>query len=92
MRSRFSAFAVGDTAYLRKTWHPDTRPEDLQLDPGQRWTFLEILGKTGGGLLENEGTVEFRARYRQERQAGSMHENSRFVREDGQWIYVAPVS
>ncbi|RSN29664.1 hypothetical protein DL990_26175 [Amycolatopsis sp. WAC 01416] len=92
MRSRFSAFAVGDTAYLTKTWHPKTRPEDLELDPGQRWTFLEILGKTGGGLLENEGTVEFRAHYRQDRRPGSMHENSRFVRVDGQWIYVAPVS
>lgn len=91
MRSRFSAFAAGDTAYLLKTWHPDTRPEDLQLDPGQRWTFLEILGKTGGGLLENEGTVEFRAHYRQDRRADSMHENSRFVREAGQWSYVAPM-
>ncbi|HET6287654.1 MAG TPA: YchJ family metal-binding protein [Amycolatopsis sp.] len=90
MRSRFSAFSVGDTAYLTKTWHPKTRPAGLALDPGQRWTFLEILGKTGGGLLENEGTVEFRAHYRQDRRPGSMHENSRFVRVDGQWIYVAP--
>lgn len=91
MRSRFSAFAVGDTEYLTKTWHPKTRPTDLELDPGQRWTYLEILGKTGGGLLENEGTVEFRAHYRQDRQPGSMHENSHFVRVDGQWSYVAPV-
>ncbi len=92
MRSRFSAFAVGDTDYLTKTWHPKTRPADLELDPGQRWTFLEILGKTGGGLLEAEGTVEFRAHYRQDRRPGSMHENSAFVRVDGQWSYVAPVS
>ncbi|WP_145926723.1 YchJ family protein [Amycolatopsis orientalis] len=91
MRSRFSAFAVGDTVYLTKTWDPETRPADLELDPDQRWTFLEILGKTGGGLLENEGTVEFRAHYRQGRRADSMHENSRFARVDGQWIYVAPV-
>ncbi len=91
MRSRFSAFAVGDTEYLTKTWHPKARPAQLELDPGQRWTFLEILGKTGGGLLENEGTVEFRAHYRQDRQPSSMHENSRFVRVDGQWSYVAPV-
>ncbi|HEX8496958.1 MAG TPA: YchJ family metal-binding protein, partial [Actinomycetales bacterium] len=26
MRSRFSAFAVGDAAYLGATWHPSTRP------------------------------------------------------------------
>ncbi len=92
MRSRFSAFAVGDTAYLLKTWHPDTRPGDLELDPVQRWTYLEILGKTGGGLLQNEGTVEFRAHYRHAGLADSLHEDSRFVREDGQWVYVAPAS
>jgi uncharacterized protein YchJ len=26
MRSRYSAFAVGDPAYLLATWHPTTRP------------------------------------------------------------------
>lgn len=26
MRSRYSAFAVGDEAYLLRSWHPTTRP------------------------------------------------------------------
>ena len=26
MRSRYSAFAVGDAAYLLRTWHPSDRP------------------------------------------------------------------
>jgi len=88
MRSRFSAFAVGDTAYLLRTWHPNTRPKRLRLDAGQEWTRLEILGRTGGGLLQAEGTVEFRAHYRYQGETGSLHENSRFRREGGQWQYV----
>jgi SEC-C motif-containing protein len=32
MRSRYTAFARGDAAYLRVTWHPSTRPAELALD------------------------------------------------------------
>ena len=33
MRSRFSAFGVGDEAYLLRTWHPSTRPPLIDFDP-----------------------------------------------------------
>ncbi|MFD0265708.1 YchJ family protein [Streptomyces sp. NPDC127106] len=92
MRSRFSAFAVGDTAYLMRSWHPDTRPGRLDLDPEQRWVRLEILGVERGGMFETEGSVEFRAHYREGGHAGSLHENSAFAREDGAWVYVGPLS
>ncbi|MBB4682967.1 YchJ family protein [Amycolatopsis jiangsuensis] len=88
MRSRYSAFAVGDAGYLVTTWHPRTRPKRLRLDPAQEWTRLDVLGHTGGSLLENEGTVEFRAHYRYRGQEDSLHENSRFVREAGRWLYL----
>jgi SEC-C motif domain protein len=61
MRSRYSAFAVGDDAYLSRSWHSSTRPPELRTDRSQRWTGLEILGRSGGGLLDREGSVEFRA-------------------------------
>ena len=92
MRSRFSAFAVGDPGYLLATWHSGTRPRHVDLDPRIRWTALEVLATTGGGLLEAEGTVEFRAHSVVDRAAGTQHENSRFVREDGQWRYLDGVS
>ncbi|GAA2523951.1 YchJ family protein [Pilimelia columellifera] len=88
MRSRYSAFAVGDVAYLRRTWHPRTRPRNLDLDPGQRWSGLEIVGGAGGGLFDTDATVEFRARYRDDAGRGELRENSRFVRLDGQWRYL----
>lgn len=91
MRSRYAAFAVGDTGYLLATWHPSTRPRRLRLDPAERWTGLDVLGGTGGGLLETAGTVEFRAHHTHGGRAGVLHENSRFVREDGRWSYVGPV-
>ncbi|MTE14498.1 YchJ family protein [Nocardia aurantiaca] len=88
MRSRFSAFAVRDEAYLLRSWDPETRPADVVFDPELRWDRLEILGATGGGLFHVEGTVEFRAHYRAHGAAGALHENSRFRRDHGAWVYV----
>ena len=88
MRSRYSAFAVAEPEYLLRTWHPDTRPTSLRLDPRQRWTRLDILATSGGGLFETAGTVEFRATYRVDGTAGALHEHSRFVRVDGHWHYL----
>jgi len=47
MRSRFAAYAVGETDYVFRTWHPRTRPDDLTPDPGLTWTRLEVLDATG---------------------------------------------
>lgn len=60
MRSRYSAFAVGDEPYLLRSWHPSTRPALLELDPDQRWLRLEILATEGGSAFHSEGSVEFR--------------------------------
>ena len=92
MRSRYSAFVVGDAAYLLATWHPATRPAALDLDDDVRWTGLDVLATTGGSLLAAEGTVEFRAHYVRGREPGSQHENSRFLRDDGRWRYLDGVS
>ena len=59
MRSRYTAFTVLDAEYLLRTWHPDIRPSALDLEDRRRWTGLEILGTTGGGMLHTTGTVEF---------------------------------
>jgi SEC-C motif-containing protein len=89
MRSRYSAFAVGDRDYLLKTWHPYTRPRALDLDPDQHW--YRLLGRTDGGLLDRTGTVEFCAHYRLNGDAGRQRENSRFLREGARWLYLDAV-
>jgi SEC-C motif-containing protein len=90
MRSRYTAFALGDADYLRRSWHPDTRPADVTADPQVRWVGLDVLESTGGGLFDREGVVEFRARYRDPGGPGELHERSRFVRHDGSWMYHGP--
>lgn len=91
MRSRYSAYVVGDTDYLLRTWHSTTRPKTLDL-ARTRWTGLDVLATTGGGLLHQEGTVHFRAHYVEGRQQGAQDENSRFLREDGLWVYLDALS
>ena len=91
MRSRYSAFAVGDAAYLLATWNPRTRPRTLDLDPAVRWTGLEVL-RAHGGMLDTEGVVKFRASYVADRKPGSQHERSRFVRQGGRWLYADGVA
>jgi SEC-C motif-containing protein len=84
MRSRYSAFVKLNEPYLLRTWHPSTRPAELKLDPGMRWSGLEILETTGGSAFHPTGTVTFRASF----EGGSLHERSRFERADGAWVYV----
>lgn len=88
MRSRYSAFVVDEVPYLLRTWHPRTRPSTLHLDEAQEWRRLDIVESTRGGLLDTEGTVEFRAFYRVEGAPGVQHERSRFVRDGRVWLYV----
>lgn len=92
MRSRYSAFAVGDAGYLLDTWHPRTRPRSLDLDPAVRWVGLEVVASDGGSVLEADGTVEFVARYVRDHVPGAQHERSRFTRVDGRWCYVDGVA
>jgi SEC-C motif-containing protein len=87
MRSRFSAFALGLDGYLLTSWHPATRPAELDLDPDLTWRRLQIVDTVAGGPEDATGVVEFRASYRGPDGAGLLHERSRFERVDGRWVY-----
>jgi SEC-C motif domain protein len=87
MRSRYTAFVTGDVDYLLRTWHPETRPASLELDPALAWTGLQILRTVRGAESDRAGTVEFRATYREGGQDRAQQEKSTFVREDGRWVY-----
>jgi SEC-C motif-containing protein len=89
MRSRYCAFALGRAGYLLDTWHPSTRPDQLELDDRIRWTRLEILGSVQGGPFDATGVVEFRAHYRRADAREQLHERSVFTRHDGRWFYVS---
>jgi SEC-C motif domain protein len=90
MRSRYAAFVVGDAEYLLATWHPSTRPADLDLDDDVTWRRLDVLATRAGGPLDRTGVVDFVAHHRSTatRERGSLHEVSSFVREGRHWYYV----
>lgn len=98
MRSRFSAFATGDVAYLLHSWHPDTRPETLELDDTLRWYRLDILDTVAGSFPDSTGVVEFAAYWKRkpgqdpvpegEPRNGMQQERSRFARHDRRWVYI----
>lgn len=82
MRARYSAFALGDEAFVRRTWHPDHCPPDLNLDDGTRYLGLKVHAA-------QDDEVEFTVRLRAPGQGpGSFRERSRFTRLGGVWVYV----
>ena len=101
MRSRYSAYTLGNEAYLRATWHPSTLPEGPIVDQneGLRWLGLQVKSalrlrqrKANLSELPDSDTVEFVARYKIGGRAHRLHEVSRFVRETeggvARWFYL----
>ena len=92
MRSRYTAFAVRDLEHLLRSWHPSTAParEELAASLAEevRWLRLEILGTEAGGPFDDVGVVEFSAISKGPDGRSVQHERSRFVREDGTWLYL----
>lgn len=88
MRSRYTAYVLLNEPYLKATWHASTRPAALDLDaePQFRWIGLTIKRHEVQG--EDRATVAFVARYKIGGRAFRLSETSRFVREDGRWLYV----
>jgi len=87
MRSRYSAYVLDLTGYLRDTWHASTRPAVIESNPpGLKWLGLEVRRHTLQDA--NHASVEFVARSKLGGRAQRLHESSRFVREDGRWYYV----
>ena len=81
MRSRYSAFALGDVEHLLRTHPPggdglqsaSERRRSLQeACRAVRWLQLEILATEAGGVNDLEGTVTFRAHYSRRRAGGAV--------------------
>lgn len=88
MRSRYVAYALGLEPYLLATWHASTRPDSLDFDKDPPLNWIGLTVKRHELQNENQAIVEFIARYKIGGRAYRLHETSRFVREDVQWLYV----
>ena len=93
MRSRYTAYTLGNQQYLLETWHTDTRPTELDLAGANvKWVGLEVIDTKEGGEQDETGEVEFVARCKVNGKAEKLQERSRFVRESEKWVYVDAVT
>jgi len=92
MRSRYTAFALGDIDYIVKTVHPDHR-DDVDREAAEKWSSdadwqgLEIVKTGGGGPDDDTGFVEFIARYTMDGSDSEHHEHAQFSKKDGVWFF-----
>jgi SEC-C motif domain protein len=88
MRSRYSAYVLLREDYLLATWHASTRPAELGLarEVPAKWIGLDVRRHEQAD--DQHAIVEFVARYKINGRAHRLHEVSRFVSEDGRWLYV----
>jgi len=92
MRSRYAAYVERNIDYLSATHDPDTL---ASFNPKQAarwsreatWEGLEVVSTEGGQVEDEEGVVEFIARYRMDNQSVTHHERSHFRKIDGSWYY-----
>ncbi len=93
MRSRYTAYAIQNIDYLAATHDPETienmdREDTEKWAQEAEWEGLEIIETEAGGPEDDEGVVEFVARYSSQGQSVAHHERSTFRRIDGKWFYV----
>jgi SEC-C motif domain protein len=92
MRSRYTAFTQANGPYLIETHHSETcknvdEKEIVDWAKSVEWERLEILKKTQGLENDVEGTVEFKAYFKERNRLTFIHENSLFKIENGVWKY-----
>ncbi len=95
MRSRYAAYALGLADYIMDTTHPSNpsyshqrkkwRKSLLAFAHSHQFVGLTILEFVDGNPC---ATVTFRAHLQQGDQDTSFTEQSRFVKENGKWLYL----
>lgn len=92
MRSRYTAFTQANADYLMLSQHTTTRDLSTKQELADwawsvEWLRLEVISAFDGGPNDTEGTVEFRAHFKENGKEKYIYENSRFLKERGKWKY-----
>lgn len=94
IRSRYTAHTFANIDYIQSTHHPDHRHEiDIastrEWAENSEWLELEILSTEQGEENDEQGTVEFVARFNDAKgNPINHHEVSLFRKLDGDWYFV----
>jgi len=92
MRSRYTAYVKHAYDHLEHSLSAEQR-KDYSAEDAQRWAEqsewlgLTILRTVGGTAADQEGVVEFSARFRTGGKEQEHVEAATFGREDGRWVY-----
>jgi len=91
LRSRYAAYAMGNTDYLAATLTADIRnefdPDEQEQTAGDaEWLGLDVRSVSGGGVDDDAGEIEFVAKFRLRGEPRMHHEVSQFRREDDRWL------
>ncbi len=97
MRSRYTAYVVGEIDYIYnthslKTRNTVTKEEIKHWSDSIKWDKLEIIETVHGDTEDLEGIVEFKGYYSEKGKTLSHHERSIFKKIDNQWFYETAVS
>ena len=92
MRARYTAYTQVEMDFIEKTHDPKTRgTTDMQANrewaESTKWQGLEILETNQGGIDDETGTVEFKAKFETEEGLQDHHELSQFRKRDGKWFF-----
>lgn len=93
MRSRFSAYATKNYAYVLATYAPAQR-QQLSIKTlshsadNIRWRKLDVLASAA---TEKVGSVEFIANYTIGDEYFAMHELSSFIKQNNKWFYTTGI-
>ncbi len=93
MRSRYTAFATQAVDYILDTHDPSNRGDldrnsTAEWSKRAEWLGFELLNAEGGGGGDDEGKIEFVARYRFKGDELAHHETATFRKHEGVWYFV----
>lgn len=94
MKSRYTAYSIGEAQYLYDTTHQKHRSEYKiegieQWSKENTWTNLEIISVEHGSVSDTIGVVEFKAYFTDAKGKNQVHhERSNFQKEEGRWYYL----
>ena len=93
MRARYAAYATGNIDFVVKSHDPATvgevdRKHTEAWSKNSTWLGLDILSTERGGETDEEGVVEFLARYKLSNVTVPHRERATFRKIDGKWYFV----
>ncbi len=92
MRARYSAYVKTAVDFIIASTHASQRSNYTaegirKWSRNSEWRGLTVVRTEGGGPADDEGVVEFMARYVAKGRSHTHHEIAQFRRDDGTWYF-----